>query len=1345
MKKIYIILIFFLSFSLNYSDSAFAQKVNEGFGGSAFPPLGWTYTDLSAASAASSNIVIRDASTNAYGSLSNVGSIYADYYNYDTGYATLETRTFTSSVSGDSLRFDVAYAAYGSPYIDSFAVLAYIGSSYTYLREWRSSYLPDSGMTTVAATSSQFTPSSTQWRTKVIALPVGTTRIEFKFMTGYGNELYVDNIVVDSYFVSTQTFDSVTCIQTFNTLFTQGSQNQVVMQIPVKVTGQLSPMSVTNFLLSTTGTTSPTLALDTAKIYFTGTNSSFSTANRFGYALSPNGTFSVSGSQVLSNGFNYFWLTYNIKSTAPVASSVDAQCFTATVGGITRVPNVTSPAGSFQVAQLYTFDTLTNQNFTTVVLGGTVPNEWQRGTPSVVGPSSAYTLPNCWATNISGNYTLSSSSTGNYALVSPLFIASATSVSVSYKEWYSFGPVDNGTFEYKVNSGTWTTLGAVITNNSGNAWKEKVNSVALNVNDSIQFRWNFSSLWYSTAAPGWYIDNFAILYLTPIDLLPPNISYAPLSNTSSFTNRTVSNFAAIADDLYSIDTSASYKPRFYYKKKSENNTFGANNSSYNGWKYVSATNGTSPFSFVIDYSLLTSSPIAGDTLQYFVTAEDLSPNHNTGASPSAGFAGSYVSSITSAPSTPGSFIFTSNPPLSGSYNIGSAQTYTSITQAINDLNLRGVSGPVTFILTDTLYSTAETFPITINTFGNASSTNYVTLKPTQTVTNITGSSATSILLFNGVKYFTINGAVSGNTKNLIISNTNTGTVSTVTIASGGIGLGASNDTIRNCIIKGAGNYTNNLAINIGNATFIGSGSASISPSASQSPDNANISLINNQICKAKIGLGISGTSTNKATNILISNNLFGSTTASDYLTWGGAMIANASNVNFTQNTIQNIISSNTDQKAVFGASGISSSSFTKNIIDSMFYSGTGGYGVMGFHFQSASNISVSNNMISRLWADGWFPASSTDAVAGIKIESGSGYSIYYNTVNITGSYNGYSGATIGSAIYIGSTAGNLDIRNNIFSNSFVNTNSLATSAVSYAFNTDASSFLNLNYNNYFVGGTQGILAYANSSSQSTLALLRTALGKDVNSVNTQAFFNSNSDLHLTGTSVGNVTLGCSPTGGITTDIDNQTRFATWHYMGADEVTTSPLPVKMLSFSGSKNNSDAILKWTTSSEINNNYFSIERSMNGNDFSEIAKINGNGNSNRLISYRYTDANAEQISNYGIAYYRLVQVDFDGRKTPSDIVSVDFSGKKISHIISYPNPFTSELSLTFNASENGTAKFSVLDISGRSVFEKTVPIQKGNQTIIVNELDKIETGIYFLSVKMNGENSIIKLIKN
>ncbi|MBK9047972.1 MAG: hypothetical protein IPL74_15250 [Bacteroidetes bacterium] len=102
---------------------------------------------------------------------------------------------------------------------------------------------------------------------------------------------------------------------------------------------------------------------------------------------------------------------------------------------------------------------------------------------------------------------------------------------------------------------------------------------------------------------------------------------------------------------------------------------------------------------------------------------------------------------------------------------------------------------------------------------------------------------------------------------------------------------------------------------------------------------------------------------------------------------------------------------------------------------------------------------------------------------------------------------------------------------------------------------------------------------------------------------------------------------------------------------------SPLPIELLSFNAKPvDNKDVRCDWVTASEIDNDYFTIERSKNGIDFETAGITDGAGNSNYQLSYAFTDTEPYR----GLSYYRLKQTDFDGRSSYSEIVAVMLTDK-------------------------------------------------------------------------------------
>lgn len=112
------------------------------------------------------------------------------------------------------------------------------------------------------------------------------------------------------------------------------------------------------------------------------------------------------------------------------------------------------------------------------------------------------------------------------------------------------------------------------------------------------------------------------------------------------------------------------------------------------------------------------------------------------------------------------------------------------------------------------------------------------------------------------------------------------------------------------------------------------------------------------------------------------------------------------------------------------------------------------------------------------------------------------------------------------------------------------------------------------------------------------------------------------------------------------------------------VGASPLPIELEGLKGYNDGDKNVISWTTISENNNDYFIVERSVDGVQFSEMGQLNGAGNSEDVLKYTLYDTEFRNIVNY----YRLVQVDYDGESTTSSIISIDNSleAKKIEKIV-------------------------------------------------------------------------------
>ena len=200
-------------------------------------------------------------------------------------------------------------------------------------------------------------------------------------------------------------------------------------------------------------------------------------------------------------------------------------------------------------------------------------------------------------------------------------------------------------------------------------------------------------------------------------------------------------------------------------------------------------------------------------------------------------------------------------------------------------------------------------------------------------------------------------------------------------------------------------------------------------------------------------------------------------------------------------------------------------------------------------------------------------------------------------------------------------------------------------------------------------------------------------------------------------------------GSITTNTE-VTSFSPFTF-GSKSISINPLPIELLSFTGNYNNSNVDLVWTTISETNNAYFTLEKSPDAIEFYDIAKIEGVGNSTVKNNYLYTDNNPYK----GINYYRLRQTDFDGKNTTSKVISVDISSssnKSLSFEV-YPNPILASENLTIKIS-NFEAEKEVLvvvyNILGEEMYSKiTITDYSGNSISAIDLGNRLSAGTYLI----------------
>tara|TARA_B110000240_G_scaffold117712_1_gene131788 strand:+ start:611 stop:2527 length:1917 start_codon:yes stop_codon:yes gene_type:complete len=179
-------------------------------------------------------------------------------------------------------------------------------------------------------------------------------------------------------------------------------------------------------------------------------------------------------------------------------------------------------------------------------------------------------------------------------------------------------------------------------------------------------------------------------------------------------------------------------------------------------------------------------------------------------------------------------------------------------------------------------------------------------------------------------------------------------------------------------------------------------------------------------------------------------------------------------------------------------------------------------------------------------------------------------------------------------------------------------------------------------------------------------------------------------------------------------------------------TSAYLPIELLSFTANVEDGHVRINWVTTTEINNDYFNVEHSVDGINFTSISTIKGAGNSKLTLNY----SDEHYTSLEGVSYYRLKQTDYDGRASYSDKEAVVFKKEDLSLNV-YPNPFTGDA--TFHTSEN--LKDGSLVVYNSNGVVKVIENISG-QTFIFHR-ENLRSGLYWIKLIQDGKVSAIKKV--
>lgn len=222
---------------------------------------------------------------------------------------------------------------------------------------------------------------------------------------------------------------------------------------------------------------------------------------------------------------------------------------------------------------------------------------------------------------------------------------------------------------------------------------------------------------------------------------------------------------------------------------------------------------------------------------------------------------------------------------------------------------------------------------------------------------------------------------------------------------------------------------------------------------------------------------------------------------------------------------------------------------------------------------------------------------------------------------------------------------------------------------------------------------------------------------------------------------GNGGTSGSATAGSITSANNFTSFSPITLATTNDAL-NPLPVDLVSFEANLANEEVVLTWQTASELNNDRFEIERSLDGETFEYIGVVAGNGTQNIVADYQFVD----QSPTRGVSFYRLKQVDFDGAFEYSQVISVNNNlfGPGLAFTL-FPNP-TSQHNINLQVSTEDLVtpvELTIFDIMGNQVHNEGIQVSAGFSTFLVQTNTQLDAGVYQVVLQQSNSQLVRRLI--
>jgi hypothetical protein len=188
---------------------------------------------------------------------------------------------------------------------------------------------------------------------------------------------------------------------------------------------------------------------------------------------------------------------------------------------------------------------------------------------------------------------------------------------------------------------------------------------------------------------------------------------------------------------------------------------------------------------------------------------------------------------------------------------------------------------------------------------------------------------------------------------------------------------------------------------------------------------------------------------------------------------------------------------------------------------------------------------------------------------------------------------------------------------------------------------------------------------------------------------------------------------------------------------------APLPVELTAFSAEQQGQNALLRWATASEHNSAYFEVQSSLDGQQFTRLTRVTGQGNTTQAHTYSWADLGWTRYAA-GVVYYRLKQVDTDGASTYSPVRTLVSKVLVASRFQVYPNPSQTVLGVQIAATQQGPATLRLTNTLGQLLFEKQLVLAAGSNLLDLPEAQRLLPGYYHLQLQQGAERQVLALVR-